>query len=149
MGFTKYMQATKWVSVSQASSRNSRLIHYKRVPNNVTSQCHIIIWLFFVFSSEWATLEAHNFNTITNFKRYEKYQIQRTRNYTLRQKMIANFWQERPFKDTKVWNGKRKLPLCRWCWLLSHCNCSERPWFYGYLWQHFQHFSLSQAVLLP
>ena len=39
-----------------------------RVPNIVTSQCHLILSPVFDISSKWASLEAHNFKTITNFK---------------------------------------------------------------------------------
>ena len=39
-----------------------------RVPNIVTSQYHLILSPVFDFSSKRASLEAHNFKTITNFK---------------------------------------------------------------------------------
>ena len=55
-----------------SSSRNSRLIHDKRVPNIVTSQCEIILSPFLVFSSQWATLEAHSFKTIMNVQKILK-----------------------------------------------------------------------------
>ena len=55
-----------------SSSRNSRLIHDKRVPNIVTSQCEIILSHFLVFSSQWATLEAHSCKTIMNFQKILK-----------------------------------------------------------------------------
>ena len=62
-----YLLATKSVSVSRVSSQNSRVIHDKRVPNIMTSQYHLILSHFFVFSSEWATLQAHNFKAIAYF----------------------------------------------------------------------------------
>ena len=59
MSFGKPSELTDWSSD-------------KRVRNIVTSQCHLILSPFFVSSSEWATLEAHNFNTIMNFEKILK-----------------------------------------------------------------------------
>ena len=53
--------------MSFVSSRNSRLIHDKRVPNLVRSQYHLMFSLFFIFSSQWASLEAHNLRSIAKF----------------------------------------------------------------------------------
>ena len=58
--------------MNRVSSRDSRLIHNKRVPKIVTSHCHLTLSHFFIFFSEWATLEAHNFKNITGFKKILK-----------------------------------------------------------------------------
>ena len=53
----------------------------------------------FVFYQEWANLEAHNFKTITNFKKDIKaIKFSLSRTYLKTKQIVQNFWLERPFK---------------------------------------------------